>query len=36
MMCTEIEDWGEGERGGIGLYLDGGFSPYWRVFVVSE
>lgn len=28
--------WGDGERGGVGLYLDAGFSPYWQVFVVSE
>lgn len=27
---------GEGARGGIGLYLDCGFSPYLQVFGLSE
>lgn len=36
-MWKEMEDGqGEGARGGIGLYLDGGFSPYVQVFGLSE
>lgn len=35
-MRRKLRIGGEGERGGVGLYLGGGFSPYWQVFVVSE
>lgn len=36
MICKDVEDLAGGERGGVGLYLDAGFSPYWQVCVVSE